>query len=185
MRGIRRAAAALVLLAAGCATASLGPAEEDSLLEVQAFADAIVRTYQIRPVRIVHGETTVFWGDFGVMNVNRAILTAPLPIRDASIARLLAFAVLQPPTPQSAPDEAEINRRLYPERNAVAVDILTRVKGLPRAIAVGSVLAFIEAQARAVAEKRLAVPERVPHPCDERRWFVERFEVSERSSWCP
>jgi len=173
---LRIATLSTVLLAcAGCAVA-LTPAEEDSLAEVQAFADATTRAYKVRSVKIaLGGEATVIYAEFGVMSVGRATLTAPLAVRDASIALMLGFAVLPEAPPTSAGRAEAANRTRYPERNAAAVDILTNVKGLPIRVAVHEIHESLAALAQAVKNKQVSVSPQVPHPCEQMQAFVRRF----------
>ena len=157
----------------GCA--SMTALEEENLAEVQAFADATVRAFNIRPVQIAVGEGSVAFGDAPVVQVGRTLLTAPLHERDLRVARLLSFRVAKPPIPQSRPDEERINQALYPEANIITVGILTTVKQLPEPIAVQGVFTLLTIQVNAAAEKRLQLPPGAPHPCEQLRAFVGHF----------
>ena len=174
-----------ILLCAGCA--SLTPAEVDSLAEAQAFADATARAYGFAPVRIVVSDSDVAWPGYRLIRVTRETLDAPLPLRDLGIALLLAFHILEPPQARSEPHDEEINRKLYPERNVAAVDILARVKGLPDKTAVDEVHAYLVQRARGVAEHRVSPLQRVPLPCEQLVSFIQRYPEYglERTSWCP
>ncbi len=174
-----------LLFCAGCA--SLTPAEEESLAEVQAFADATARVYGFSPVQIVISDSDVAWPGHRLIRITRQTLADPLPDRDLGIALLLGFQVVEPPPPISGPNEAEINRKVYPARNVAAVDILARVKGLPDRIAVDEVHAFLVQQARGQAENRLSRRERVPQPCEQLQAFIMRYSDYGlgRTTWCP
>src|SRR5262249_58242876 len=80
-----------VLLCAGCA--SLTPAEQESLEEAQAFADATGRAYRFAPVQIVVSDSDVAWPGVRLIRVTPETLRAPLPMRDLSLALLLAFHI--------------------------------------------------------------------------------------------
>ena len=177
--------ATIVLVCVGCA--SLTPAEEESLAEVQAFTDVTARAYKLSPVQVAVSDSPVAWPGHGLIRVTRETLTAPLPIRDVAIAILLGFQVVQPPKPMSEPHEVEINRRVYPQSNEVAVDILASVKGLPQGIAVKGVYAYLAGVAQGVAEKRLSPAPRIPHPCEQIRAFILRFPEYrlDNPRWCP
>lgn len=184
MRWLPLAAAALVC--AGCATFT--PAEDESLVEIQAFVDAVARAYQFQPVKVVAHDSDVSKSRTGIrqIDVARSILTAPLPVRDVRVARLLGFFVVQPPEPMSEPQEEAINRRAYPEANVAAVDILARVKGLPQAIAIKAVHEYLASLAQGVTEKRLGWAARIPHPCEQLRALVLAFPQASLDStpWC-
>lgn len=173
----RRALLAALVLCAGCA--SMTPADEESLAEAQAFSEAVTREYQIAPLRIVPGTVSGSLAGFRQINVSPALLSAPLPVRDAHVARLIAFWIVEPPDARSEPHEETINRRLYPAANVVAVNVLTRVKGLPQSIAVATVHSLLLAQVEAFAENRGAFPPRFPHPCEQLRAFVLHFREHE------
>ena len=162
--------AVVVLVSAGCATVT--PLHEESLAEVQSFADEVSRVYQFPPVQMAVGDKPEGYYRIRVLKVTPAILDAPLPVRDVAVALLLAFWLIQPPEPMSEPQEVEINRRAYPEMNVAAVNILARVKGLPEGIAVRGVHAYLAAQADGLAEKRLSWRRTVPHPCDQLKKFI-------------
>ncbi len=174
-----------VLLWAGCA--SLTPAEEESLAEVRAFAEAAARAYGFPPVEIVVSDGNVAWPGYRLIRVTRETLAAPLPARDLGIALLLAFQIVEPPPPRSEAHEEEINRRVYPERNVAAVDVLARVKGLPQRTAVGEVHAYLAQRARDAAENRLSQPQRVPQACVQLLAFIQRYPEYGlgHTSWCP
>jgi len=175
-------AAALVLT--GCA--SMTPVDTDALAEVQAFADAIAREYSFPAVQVAVREGSSTWGRIPLVGISHAVLVAPLPIRDAQVARLLAFWVIKPPEPRTEAQEEEINRSLYPARNVVAVDILTRVKGVPEPIAAATVHVILAGMARGVAEKEIAPTLRAPHPCAQLLAFIARFPNYQlnRTPWC-
>jgi len=174
-----------VFLCAGCA--SLTPAEEESLAEAQAFADATARAYRFAPVQIVVSDSNVAWPGVRLIRVRPETLRAPLPARDLGLALLLAFQIVKPPTARSESHDLEINQKVYPERNIAAVDILARVKGLPTRTAVDEVYAFLAGQARSAAENRLTQGQRVPQPCEQLDAFIRHYPDYRlgRTSWCP
>jgi hypothetical protein len=174
-----------VLLCAGCA--SLTPAEEESLAEAQAFADATARAYRFAPVQVVVSDSDVAWPGVRLIRVTPQTLRAPLPVRDLSIALLLAFQIVNPPTATSEAHYVEINRTVYPERNIAAVDILARVKGLPTRTAVDEVYVYLAGQARSAAETSLSQSQRVPQPCEQIDAFIRHYPDYRlgRTSWCP
>lgn len=184
----RLAVATLMLLCAGCAPA-LTTAQQDSLDEIQALADAVARAYQFPPVHVRVGPTPRFGHELNLIQVTPAILDAPLPIRDVAAASLLAFMIIRPPPPLSEAHERELYRKTYPESKLKAVDILVRVKGLPPETAARVVHAFLAGRARAqqATRDRPSYQLQTPHPCEELKAFVKAFPQLrlESAEWCP
>lgn len=177
-----------VLIFAGCA--SIGADDDraaESLTEIQALADATARAYGFAPVRVVLRASSGSWTAIRQMDVSPRLVNAPLPDRDAHAAMLLAFWVVKPPDVRSEAHEIQVNRQIYPERNAAAVEILTAVKGLPTSTAIDAVHAVLAAQAQAVADKQSAPIRNAPHPCEQLAAFVDRFPRHrfERVGACP
>jgi hypothetical protein len=173
------ALAAVVFLCAGCASA-LTTAQQESLEEVQALADATARVYKIPPVKVIVDSAPRFGPQFNLIQVTPQILGADLPVRDVAVASLLAFMIIRPPLPMSEAHERELNRRYFPESNVQAVDILVRVKGLPPAIAVREVHAFLATQARLqqAGRDRPTYLSRTPHPCVDIKALLREFPQS-------
>jgi hypothetical protein len=128
----RLALGVAALLLAGCA--SLTPAQEQSVTEIETFADRTARLYNLSPIPVLvsHNPRSPA-GSYrrGFFSVNALTLTSSF--RDAIVAHELAHYVLGHDAPLHGPALEDYERERQErelEANAKAVEILRRAGGL-------------------------------------------------------
>lgn len=132
-------------LAAGCST--LTPAQDRSLDEVRAFADATASRYGLPPIHVLvshNPESPVGAYRRGFFAVNRLVLGSQF--RDAIVAHELAHYVLGHDAPLTSPaGEARLREREQREleANAKSVEILAWVKPMPEEQALRLVYGYL------------------------------------------
>lgn len=133
------------LLLAGCA--SLTPAQEQSVAEIEAFADRTARLYSLPPIPVLisHNPRSLA-GSYrrGFFSVNA--LTLMSSFRDAIVAHELAHYVLGHDAPLRGPalegyEREQQEREL--QANAKAVEILTLAGGLDEERALKTVYLYL------------------------------------------
>jgi IrrE N-terminal-like domain len=132
-------------LAGGCF--SLTAAQSRSLSEVRAFADATTQTYGLQPIHVLvshdpESPVGAYRRDF--FAVNPLVLSSQF--RDAIVAHELAHYVLghdAPLTGATAEDRRREREQRELDANAKAVEILTRVKGVPEDDALRRVYVYL------------------------------------------
>jgi len=136
---------ATAALAAACST--LTPAQDRSLDEVRAFADATARRYGLLPIHVLvshNPDSPVGSYRRGFFAVNRLVLSSEF--RDAIVAHELAHYVLGHDAPLAgATNEARRREREQREldANAKAVEILAWVHTVPEDQALRMVYSYL------------------------------------------
>lgn len=164
-------------LAAGCST--LTPAQDRSLDEVRAFANATAQRYGLAPIHVLvshNPESPVGVYRRGFFAVNRLVLGSEF--RDAIVAHELAHYVLGHDAPLTGP-AGEARRREREQReleaNAKSVEILSGVKQMPEEQALRQVYGYL----LNVHRRLLRAPgeDLLGHrpPCDEIADLLGRF----------
>jgi hypothetical protein len=174
-RGLLLGIAALA--AAGCST--LTPAQDQSLDQVRVFADDTTRRYGLPPIHVLvshNPDSPVGTYRRGFFAVNRLVLGSEF--RDAIVAHELAHYVLgHDAALTGATPEARLREREQREldANAKAVEILTRVHGLPEDQALRLVYRYLLNVHRRL--QRSPGEDLLGHrpPCDEIADLLARF----------
>jgi hypothetical protein len=164
-------------LAAGCST--LTPAQDRSLDEVRAFADATARRYGLPAIHVLvshNPNSPVGAYRRGFFAVNRLVLGSEF--RDAIVAHELAHYVLGHDAPLTgATPESRLREREQREleANAKSVEILARVKPVPEDQALRLAYEYLLNVHRRL--QRSAGEDLLGHrpPCDEIADLLGRF----------
>jgi hypothetical protein len=145
MSASRWAGLAAAALLAGCST--LTPAQDRSLDEVRAFADATARVYGLPAIHVLvshNPESPVGAYRRGYFAVNRLVLGSEY--RDAIVAHELGHYVLghDAPLAGDTPEARQRDReRREMDANAAAVDILIRARQVPEDQALRMVYSYL------------------------------------------
>src|SRR5262249_20661849 len=166
----------LVFVAAGCV--SLTPVQQDTVAEVHRFADATAAAYGLVriPLTIQAGPIP---GIGGVYRQGNFYLNADMLDSGhltAVVAHELGHCVLGH-EPISGVSMAEVLRAQEPKEldaNAKAVEILMRVKGMPQAQAVRTIVVFLRSVENAQARGQPNAAGHLP-PAEEIADLVRRF----------
>src|SRR5262245_4299249 len=166
----------LVFVVAGCV--SLTPAQKDTVTEVQRFADATAAAYGLMriPVTVQAGTNLGIGGVYrqGNFYVNANMLDSGH--LTALVAHELGHYVLGH-EPTSGVSMAEVLRAQEPKEldaNAKAVEIMMRVKGMPQAQAVRTMVVFLRSVESAEARGQPITPGHRPS-AEEIAELVRRF----------
>lgn len=165
------------LLLGGCAT--LTPAQEQSVAEIEAFADRTAQLYGLPPIPVLisHNPRSPA-GVYrrGFFSVNALTLTSNF--RDAIVAHELAHYVLGHDAPLRGPALEDYERERQArelEANAKAVEILARVDGISEERALKTVYLYLLGVHWALERyPRLDLAGHKP-PCEEIADLLSRF----------
>jgi hypothetical protein len=135
----------VVVLIGGCV--SLTPAQQDRAAEVQRFADATTQAYGVMPVRVTVQASNRL-GIGGVYRQGNLYLNADTLDSGhltALVAHELGHYLLghEPTSGVSMAELLKVQESRELDANAEAVEILVRVKGMPRAQAVRTMVVYL------------------------------------------
>jgi IrrE N-terminal-like domain len=175
----RLALGVVALLLTGCA--SLTPAQEQSVAEIEAFAERTARSYSLPPIPVLisHNPRSPA-GSYrrGFFSVNALTLTSSF--RDAIVAHELAHYVLGHDAPLRGPTLEDYERERQErelEANAKAVEILTRAAGLDEERALKTVYLYLLGVHWALERyPRMDLAGHKP-PCEEIADLLSRFPL--------
>jgi hypothetical protein len=179
---------AAALLSAGCV--SLTPAQESTLAELQAFADATARFHQRDPVkigvweRLEAGAGGTYFGGHNLIIIPKDVLGASAPARDVIMAHELGHWLLRHDFRVRGEPAREAMEH---DANEAAVVILIQVKRIPEAVAVRLMHAYLAASARDHATQKAEPLAGHGHPCEEVAHLIARFPQYRlaRTESCP